>query len=449
MAKLIFYGGVNEVGGNKVFLEDRDTRLFIDMGKSYSQRNRFFKEPFLAPRDQNDLLELGIIDPLPDLYRLQAPTQVHPVDGVVLSHAHSDHADYISLIHPLIPVYLGETAKVILDSVAATSYRTFENDWRENHFRLFRPGQRFAVGSVEIEPLPVDHAIPGAFAFLLHTDSGIIAYSGDFRLHGPRSNLTEAFLEKARQAKPVAMICEGTNFSLPPFMREGEIEGKLEEILRASPGIVLISFWFRDFERYGTALKAAQASGRKLILSLKQAYFLRALERAQPSQGALQSPSLDDPSLFFFVRRRGCIYDWELEIRDFLARKGKLLTIDQIRTEQGCALLSLSDFDLPELIRLKPIPGSVYVRAMSEPFNEDMEEESDRQASWLAAFGLPSYLLHGSAHVLPHELRQAVAMVQPGRLFLIHCEQPDALARYLSGTAPEIITPVKGQAYEI
>jgi hypothetical protein len=44
MSKLIFHGGVNEVGGNRVFLEDQGTHLYLDMGKSYSKRNRFFNQ---------------------------------------------------------------------------------------------------------------------------------------------------------------------------------------------------------------------------------------------------------------------------------------------------------------------------------------------------------------------------------------------------------------------
>jgi hypothetical protein len=32
MVKLIFYGGVNEIGGNKILLEDNGTKLFWILG---------------------------------------------------------------------------------------------------------------------------------------------------------------------------------------------------------------------------------------------------------------------------------------------------------------------------------------------------------------------------------------------------------------------------------
>ena len=34
VTSLTFYGGVNEIGGNKILLEDKDTRVFLDFGKS-------------------------------------------------------------------------------------------------------------------------------------------------------------------------------------------------------------------------------------------------------------------------------------------------------------------------------------------------------------------------------------------------------------------------------
>jgi ribonuclease J len=37
MVNLTFYGGVNEIGGNKILLEDNDTRILMDFGMSFNQ----------------------------------------------------------------------------------------------------------------------------------------------------------------------------------------------------------------------------------------------------------------------------------------------------------------------------------------------------------------------------------------------------------------------------
>jgi hypothetical protein len=31
MTKLTFYGGVNEIGGNKILLEDKGTKIFLEI----------------------------------------------------------------------------------------------------------------------------------------------------------------------------------------------------------------------------------------------------------------------------------------------------------------------------------------------------------------------------------------------------------------------------------
>jgi len=47
--ELSFYGGVNEIGGNKVLLEDDDTKVFLGFGMSFSRHGEYFEE-YLKPR---------------------------------------------------------------------------------------------------------------------------------------------------------------------------------------------------------------------------------------------------------------------------------------------------------------------------------------------------------------------------------------------------------------
>ena len=49
MTSLTFYGGVNEVGGNKILLQDKDTKVFLDFGMSFGKRGKYFDE-FMSPR---------------------------------------------------------------------------------------------------------------------------------------------------------------------------------------------------------------------------------------------------------------------------------------------------------------------------------------------------------------------------------------------------------------
>lgn len=70
-AKLTFYGGVNEVGGNKILLDDNDTRILLDFGKGFSRRAKYFEE-YLSPRIANgivDFIGMGLIPDVEGIYR--------------------------------------------------------------------------------------------------------------------------------------------------------------------------------------------------------------------------------------------------------------------------------------------------------------------------------------------------------------------------------------------
>lgn len=103
MTSLTFFGGVNEIGGNKILLEDKGTKVFLDFGKGFSSMDRYF-ENYLSPRKSNGLGDFLAMDQTPDIsgiYREdlmkksgRKPTAPE-IDAVLLSHAHADQADYI------------------------------------------------------------------------------------------------------------------------------------------------------------------------------------------------------------------------------------------------------------------------------------------------------------------------------------------------------------------
>lgn len=136
MLSLTFYGGANGIGGNKILLEDGDSRLFFDFGTDFAQRYHYFEE-YLNPRPGLgllDFLEMGLLPPLEGIYRrdldpdgsILASYTSSPlyrevdVEGVLLSHAHLDHSGYISFLKGDIPIYSSAmtafVAKAVQDS---------------------------------------------------------------------------------------------------------------------------------------------------------------------------------------------------------------------------------------------------------------------------------------------------------------------------------------------
>ena len=63
MVEITFFGGVGEVGGNKILISDNDTRVFFDFGVSFARNKQYYAE-FIQPRTCSglgDLLEFGLI----------------------------------------------------------------------------------------------------------------------------------------------------------------------------------------------------------------------------------------------------------------------------------------------------------------------------------------------------------------------------------------------------
>ena len=111
-----FYGGVDEIGGNRILVEDDTSRVFLDYGMSFSRHQKFFEE-YLKPRYASaglkDLLRLRLIHYLPGIYRSDLlrlmgtePHREPSLDASLLSHIHLDHSALISLLDERIPIVL-------------------------------------------------------------------------------------------------------------------------------------------------------------------------------------------------------------------------------------------------------------------------------------------------------------------------------------------------------
>ena len=217
---LTFYGGVGEIGGNKILLQDGDTRILLDFGMSFNMKRQFYSPPFLSPRREKSLQELGILPSLKGIYRFDRSDSA--IDAVFLSHAHLDHSAYVSFVKRDIPIYCGETAKIILQAMSMTRRASLEFDLADLDFRTFRHKDKINIGSLEVELLHVDHSIPGAYGMVISTSNGAVVYTGDFRDHGAKPEMTQEFVSISKDHEPAVLITEATN------MTGGSISNEIE-----------------------------------------------------------------------------------------------------------------------------------------------------------------------------------------------------------------------------
>jgi len=440
---LTFYGGVNEIGGNKILLQDRDTRVFFDFGMSFAMKKQFYSPPFLSPRSEKSLQELGILPQITGVYKFdQSPPEV---DAVFVSHGHLDHCAYLSFIKREIPVYCGETTQIILQALSEIRRSDLEFSVSDIEFKTFRTGNKIVVGGLEIEPFHVDHSIPGAYGFVIHTSNGTVVYTGDFRDHGAKPEMTRDFVENAKKAKPTAIITEATNMTGATVSSEAEVEGKLNNIVAGADGIVLADFGYSDVDRLNSFFHIAKKNQRCLAVSLKQAYLLDALRKDK----GLSVPALDDEGILIFRKSKKRFDKWESQLIERYERQNKIFDVFEVSKQQCKVVLAVSFYDFEELVPLKPAAGSCYVLSASEPFNEEMEIDYERLVNWLRHYGLPQYHVHVSGHMMPLQLKKALKEINAKRIFPVHTENADLFAKFVRDLKSQVTLVEKCKEYPL
>ncbi|HKS59529.1 MAG TPA: MBL fold metallo-hydrolase [Thermoplasmata archaeon] len=441
--RVTFLGGVQEIGGNKLLIEDGPDRLLFDFGPSFSPRFQDFYFDWLKPRSTSpvkDLLEFDLIPRIEGLYAPEAladsdlryvPPEIH---GLFVSHAHFDHVGYLRYVDPNIPLHVGGGTRKLMEAIEGSTPSTH---YGEHPYRIFSDGKAVRVGQVEVVPLPVDHSIPGAYGFLVRTSEGTLVYTGDFRMHGPRAALTHQFLESAEQERPLSLVIEGTRAGPDPrknFTEEGVQRG-VDELLARTETLALASCYPRDIDRLGTLYRAARAAGRDLVVSLKTAHLLATIAGTPGLEGPVPGQS---EGLRVYERPKRRYARWEKPFLD------EAVDSDWVRDHGRQALLLLDLQHFTELVDLRPPRGAPFIHSMSEPFSE--EDVNDQVLhNWLDHFGLGFHQFHASGHVSGPEIGQAVSSVQAASVFPVHTEHPEAFREF----APRIRAPQIGRSYAV
>jgi len=430
MSKLTFYGGVNEIGGNKILVEDKKTRIFLDFGQSFTFGADYFTG-WLAPRAINGLGDYFAFDLLPRISGLYSKEQLASTDlsytepqinAVFLSHAHFDHITHIQFLDPEIPIHLGVGTKLLMESMEETSSFC---KYGEHKCHKFRTGHKKKIDNIKVEPVHVDHSVPAAYGFIIHTSAGAIVYTGDLRMHGPRKDLTEDFMEKAKSCEPIAMICEGTRMVEKETRKnysETQVKDLSNDIVSSTNKMVFVTHYSRDMDRFRSFYEVAKKNGRQVVVSPKTAYLLSKL--LDDERLNLPDPLKDDDILVYYKRKKSGQFDekdyysWERHFMD------KMVTYEFINKNQKNLIMDLDFYQFAELIDIKPIPASHFIHSMSEPFSEeDIEDQVMR--NWIDHFKMHFHQLHASGHMDRKQLEDLISYIKPKKVFPVHTENQE------------------------
>lgn len=455
--KITFYGGLNEIGGNKILLEHKNTKVFLDFGKSFSRYSKFFEE-YLQPRRINgigDFLALDLIPKLSGLYRKDylkmlayygdnLGLNLHrkpEFDAILISHAHADHINFLSFLDPEIPVYLiPETLKIVkvLDTLGQESLENEIYDFKERktdgtlpkkkqeikpkvvrNFVEINPYKKFKLKDLEIIFLPVEHSIPGCAMILISGDFGNILYSGDFRLGGPlkKENKTLKTLELLKKIKIDWFLCEGTRIKEENIIHENNVFKDTKKSIKDVKDLISIEYSFKDLTRFHTFLTLARELHKILVFPSEWFFYIKFLDHL-----GFDIPKNWKENVYFFARRKITFKGlWERE----LYQTEKKVYAKDIKENQKRFILGTSFYKITDLVDIAPNKNSIYIQSTSEPFNEEMQIDLTRLKNWLDVFNIKTLIKpHASGHISGTELANTVKSLDAKYLIPIHTENP-------------------------
>ena len=157
--KVLFFGGVGEIGKNLTAIEYGNDIIVVDAGIYF-------------PTEETPGIDLVF----PDISYLAA--RKNKIRGVFLTHGHEDHIGGVPYFLKEInaPVYGTKLTLALVDN------KLREHRLNNVDTRTVAPHDRVKAGAFTVNFVNVNHSIAGALALAIETPYGIIFHSGDFKI---------------------------------------------------------------------------------------------------------------------------------------------------------------------------------------------------------------------------------------------------------------------------
>lgn len=248
--RIVFLGGLGEIGRNCMVLEQDEKLLLIDCGLMFPDADMH-----------------GIDLVLPDFTWLRENGD--RIVGCVATHGHEDHVGGIQfLLRDLsFPVY----GSAVALGLARNRIEEAGLLGKTNLIPVV-DGQRLAIGPFDVEFLPVTHSVPHAHAVIVHTPQGVIVHSGDFKIDltpvdGRRTDLARLG-ELASTVGIRLLMCDSTNAEESGHSpSETSIGGTLRALFQEHRERRIITASFAShIHRVQQVIEIAIDAGRKIAL---------------------------------------------------------------------------------------------------------------------------------------------------------------------------------------
>lgn len=390
-ARVVFLGGVGEVGRNMACVELGGRILVVDVGLSFPH----------AEMPGIDLV-------LPDFEYVRERADL--LEAVVLTHGHEDHIGALPYLlrelgRPL-PVFgTGFTLALLEGKLDEHGVR----DRAELHTVV--PGEGVEVGPFTMRFMRVTHSIPDGAAVAIDTPFGTILHTGDFKidqtpLDGRPTDLHALAEEAGRNGGVHLLLSDSTNAEEAGYTAsERSVGPVLTDIVARAPRLVVVACFSSHIHRIQQVVNAARANervvtflGRSMHQSVDAARRLGIL--TVPDEDVVPIEEVDrlDPSRVVVICT-GSQGEPLSALSLMAAREHKWIRLE----ENDTVVLSSS-----------LIPGN-------EPAIHRVVDGLYRTGA--DVFHMPAARVHASGHAAQEELRLMLSLVRPRWFIPIHGER--------------------------
>jgi len=387
--KILFLGGLNEVGKNITVLEKDNTIVVIDCGL-------MFPDDYMP----------GIDFLIPDFYYLK--NNLSKFKALIVTHGHEDHIGAIPFLfrelnNYKIPVYATKLTTGLIKS--KINDNTEISDMVFNEINI---SEKLPLGPFEFEFFRVNHSIPDGVGIIIRTDIGNIVHSGDFKFdqYPIDGKNTEYFkITDAGREGVLALLCDSTNAEEPGFtLPEREVGRTLNEKFMLADKRIIVATFSSHVHRIQQVFNVAKNLGKKVAASGKT--MLKTIKIAS-ELGYLKIP----PETIIPITR----------IEDYPLNKIVLLSTGS----QGEPLSALRKMALGEhpkvkimrddmvIISASPIPGNE--NAVSSTINMLLKQGANVFYESIAG-------VHVSGHAQQEEIKMLINFTRPAYFIPIHGE---------------------------
>ena len=490
--KVTLLGGVGEVGGSIVFLEDMNyqVKIFIDFGINIDKYYDSYQKG-QHPTSINELIRARILPSeeylsISNLYckelkdgskqfkkknitQYMKIDEMHPsnLDGILISHPHRDHYFGLAFVNRTIPVYTGVVTKRIIRAMCKTSAARLENNYHCLNWKLFRTGSIIKIKKLEIVPFHIDHSVPASYGFIIYTSIGPIIYTGDFRRHGPMSYMTEEFIQETKTHKTYLekkgesgsqlteqssrnklIICEGTKIHKGVVESEKAVEDELERLFISNPyDFIIVKYDRTDWDRFRTFSNLAKKYNWKYIITEKDAYFYYLLNR-KAVYDSMKNPNIINDDHIYILKEGKVKYPWQEKIRQVLYnhQKGsRFLQNTDLKLFKERFFIYMPFLNVQLLQNLDLFRRCIFISSSINPFTEEYFQNTSKIMNFLTPYQIPGYRIQASGHAAPHDIINLIEEINPEYLIPIHTEHPDYFKKAFANSDIKVILPKQNE----